>query len=164
MSTTRSHADLNRDRWIQSPECWPLHHRTAACHVQSHIRECHAPCERRRALRQMRRPSMENAICLAQGRRATFFKTCSFVSSCRRARQATMCGQGCGRENNSQFIFAATEEMRRTIFHGWRTGSSTGHKRTDSRSSFHVTFPRKWQTKKSRSWVRTPTCSSLPCA
>ena len=25
----RSHADLNRDRWIQSPECWPLHHRTA---------------------------------------------------------------------------------------------------------------------------------------
>ena len=24
----RSYADLNRDRWIQSPECWPLHHRT----------------------------------------------------------------------------------------------------------------------------------------
>ena len=22
----RPRADLNRDRWIQSPECWPLHH------------------------------------------------------------------------------------------------------------------------------------------
>ena len=33
MSKTRSHADLNRDRWIQSPECWPLHHRTAKVQV-----------------------------------------------------------------------------------------------------------------------------------
>ena len=24
----RSYADVSRDRWIQSPECWPLHHRT----------------------------------------------------------------------------------------------------------------------------------------
>ena len=24
----RSRADLNRDRWIQGPECWPLHHET----------------------------------------------------------------------------------------------------------------------------------------
>ena len=23
---SRPRADLNRDRWIQSPECWPLHH------------------------------------------------------------------------------------------------------------------------------------------
>ena len=25
----RSRADLNRDRWIQSPECKPLHHGTS---------------------------------------------------------------------------------------------------------------------------------------
>ena len=27
----RPRADLNRDRWIQGPECWPLHHE--AIHV-----------------------------------------------------------------------------------------------------------------------------------
>lgn len=26
---TRSYWDSNSDRWIQSPECWPLHHKTA---------------------------------------------------------------------------------------------------------------------------------------
>ena len=28
----RSRADLSRDRWIQSPECWPLHHETNWTH------------------------------------------------------------------------------------------------------------------------------------
>ena len=28
----RSRADLSRDRWIQSPECWPLHHETTWTH------------------------------------------------------------------------------------------------------------------------------------
>ena len=28
MLKLRSCADLNRDCWIQGPECWPLHHRT----------------------------------------------------------------------------------------------------------------------------------------
>ena len=27
-SGSRPRADLNRDRWIQGPECWPLHHET----------------------------------------------------------------------------------------------------------------------------------------
>ena len=26
--TDRTRADLNRARWIQGPECWPLHHET----------------------------------------------------------------------------------------------------------------------------------------
>lgn len=30
----RPRADLNRDRWIQSPECWPLHHEARCQHHQ----------------------------------------------------------------------------------------------------------------------------------
>ena len=45
----RSYADLNRDRWIQSPECWPLHHRTDC--VQAPVKRLRAISARRLALR-----------------------------------------------------------------------------------------------------------------
>ena len=43
MQTTRPRADLNRDRWIQSPECWPLHHRTNWLAVCPPAGQPHAP-------------------------------------------------------------------------------------------------------------------------
>ena len=34
----RSRADLNRDRWIQSPECYPLHHGTKLAFIYKRCR------------------------------------------------------------------------------------------------------------------------------